>query len=111
MAKFTSVCPVADEDTNALPVKAIESAIRFYEKVLGFSIVNRDGSTALLRRDEVQVGVVRKPDHVPGQAGSIAFGVDDLDGLRAELDASGLNPGELGLDEWGGTRHRTFFGA
>jgi hypothetical protein len=35
--------------------------------------------------------------------------VDDLEGLRRELDTSGANPGEFGLDEWGGRRHRTFF--
>jgi catechol 2,3-dioxygenase-like lactoylglutathione lyase family enzyme len=109
MAKLTSVGPVSDEDTNALPVKNIADAIAFYENVLGFSVVSRDSSKAALARDNVQIGLIRKPDHQPGQAGSIAFAVDDLEALRRELEASGGNPGELGLDEWGGKRHRTFF--
>src|ERR1051326_1585241 len=102
MAKLTSVCAVSDEDTNALPVKEIESAIRFYEHVLGFSVVNRNSSSAVLRRDDAQIGIFQRPDHDPGRAGSIAFSVDDIEALRRELDASGANPGELGLDEWGG---------
>ena len=109
MAKLTSVDPVSDEDTNALPVKNFADAIAFYENVLGFSVVSRDSSKAALARDNVQIGLIRKPDHEPGQAGSIAFAVDDLEALRRELEASGGNPGELGLDEWGGKRHRTFF--
>src|SRR5512133_2388623 len=109
MAKLTSVCPVSDEDTNALPVKNLAGAIAFYENVLGFSVVNRASSKAVLARDHVQIGILQKVDHEPGQAGSIAFAVDELEAMRSELQASGANPGELGLDEWGGKRHRTFF--
>src|SRR5512133_1301904 len=108
MAKLTSVCPVSDEDTNALPVKNLAGAIAFYENVLGFSLVNRDSSSAVLARDHVQIGILRKPDHEPARAGSIAFAVDDLEEMRRELVASGGEPGELGFDEWGGKRHRTF---
>ena len=109
MAKLKSVCPVSNEDTNTLPVKSIEIAIAFYQNVLGFSVVNRDSSSAVLRRDDVQIGLLRNPDHEPGQAGSIAFAVDHLEAMRRELEASGGKPGELGLDEWDGKRHRTFF--
>ena len=109
MAKLTSVGPVSDEDTNALPVKNLAGAIAFYENVLGFSVVSRDSSKAVLARDHVQIGVLRKPDHEPSEAGSIAFAVDDLEALRRELEGSGGNPGAFGLDHWGGKRHRTFF--
>jgi hypothetical protein len=109
MAKLTSVGPVSDEDTNALPVRNLGGAITFFEKVLGFSVASRDSASAVLARDDVQIGIVRRPDHEPGRAGSIAFAVDDLEAMRHELEASGGNPGELGLDEWDGKQHRTFF--
>jgi lactoylglutathione lyase len=109
MAQLKAVCPVSDEDPNALPVKDLGPAVAFYEAVLGFSPVSRDGSTAVVTRDGVKIGLVRRPDHAPGRAGSLAFEVDDLDATHRELQARGGNPGEFGTDEWGGRRHRTFF--
>ena len=29
--------------------------------------------------------------------------------MHAELEASGGKPGQFGVDEWGGKKHRTFF--
>ena len=109
MAHLKAVCPVSDEDTHALPVKDLGPAIGFYEAVLGFSVVGRDSSTAVLARDGVRIGLVRKADHEPGKAGSLAFEVDDLDALHRELQARGGNPGDFGIDEWGGKRYGTFF--
>ena len=109
MAQLKAVCPVSDEDTNALPVKDLGPAITFYEAVLGFSAVSRDDSTAGLTRDGVRIGLVRQRDHEPGQAGSLAFEVDDLEAMHRELQTRGGNPGEFGTDEWGGKQHRTFF--
>jgi lactoylglutathione lyase len=34
---------------------------------------------------------------------------DDLDAMHRELKARGGNPGEFGIDEWGGRQYRTFF--
>jgi catechol 2,3-dioxygenase-like lactoylglutathione lyase family enzyme len=109
MARLKAVFPVSDEDTNALPVRDLGPAIAFYETVLGFSAVSRDASTAVLTRDGVRFGLVCQGDHEPGRAGSLAFEVDDLDAMHRELEARGGNPGEFGIDEWGGKRHRTFF--
>jgi lactoylglutathione lyase len=109
MTQFKAVSPIADEDTDALPVKELEPAVAFYERVLGFRVASRDATTATLRRDEVQVGLVRKEDHDPHQAGSCYFDVSDLDSLYAELKANGGDLGEFGVDEWGGKRYRTFF--
>jgi catechol 2,3-dioxygenase-like lactoylglutathione lyase family enzyme len=109
MARLKAVYPISNEDTNALPVKDIGPAISFYETVLGFSVVDQDSSTAVLTRDDVRIGLVRKPDHEPRQAGSLAFEVDDLDGLHRELQSRDGHPGEFGIDEWGGKRHHTFF--
>jgi lactoylglutathione lyase len=109
MAQLQAVGPISDEDTNALPVQDIGPAVAFYEAVLGFSVISRDSSTAALTRDQVRIGLVRKADHEPHQAGSFAFAVDDLDAMHRELQARGGNPGEFGIDEWGGRQYRTFF--
>jgi catechol 2,3-dioxygenase-like lactoylglutathione lyase family enzyme len=109
MAQFKAVCPVSNEDTDALPVKDIGRAIAFYETVLGFSAVSRDASTAVLTRDGVRIGLVHRGDHEPGQAGSLAFEVDDLEAMHREFQARGREPGEFGTDDWGGKQHRTFF--
>jgi catechol 2,3-dioxygenase-like lactoylglutathione lyase family enzyme len=109
MAKLTAAYPISDEDVNALPVKEIAPAVAFYTSVLGFSVVRQDDSAAVLIRDQVQIGLVSKPEHDPKKAGSLAFAVDDLDALRHELQEHGGRPGEFGVDEWGGKRYRTFF--
>jgi lactoylglutathione lyase len=109
MAQINRVSPISGEDANALAVKELEPAIAFYENVLGFSLVNRGASTAALQRDGIQIGIVLQADHEPGRAGSLAFAVDDLDALHRELQARGGEPGEFGIDEWNGKRHRTFF--
>ena len=109
MAHLNSAVPISGEDTNALPVKDIGPAVKFYETVLGFSVVSRDASTATVSRDRVRLGLVRRPDHEPGRAGSVAFAVDDLDAMHRELQSKGGSVGEFGVDEWGGKRYRTFF--
>jgi predicted enzyme related to lactoylglutathione lyase len=109
MAQLKAVYPVSDEDTNALPVKDFGPAIAFYEAVLGFSVVSRDASTAVLTRDKVRIGLVPKGDHEPGQAGSLAFAVDDLEAMHRELQARGGNPGDFRIDKWGVQQYRTFF--
>src|SRR6478735_4757192 len=109
MAKLQSVYAGAGEDTKALPVRDLGPAIKFYQTVLGFSVVSQDATTAVVRRDDVQLGLVPKLDHEPGKAGSVGFAVDDLEAMHAELEASGGKPGQFGVDEWGGKKHRTFF--
>lgn len=109
MAHLKSVDPVSDEDVNALPVKEIGPAVSFYEKLLGFVVVTQDASTAVVRRDDVEVGLVCQPDHDPGKAGSLAFEVDDLDALHRELSAAGGSPGEFDEQEWDDIPYRTFF--
>jgi predicted enzyme related to lactoylglutathione lyase len=109
MAQLKAVYPISGEDLNALPVKEIGPAVAYYESVLGFSVVSRDVSTAAVSRDNVRIGLVRKPDHEPSEAGSLAFSVDDLDAIHHELQESGAQPGKFGTDQWGGKQYRTFF--
>jgi lactoylglutathione lyase len=109
MAKLESVSPISNEDTQALPVKNLRAAIAYYETVMGFTVIRQDAITAVPRRDDVELGLVVQSDHRPVEAGSVAFAVDDLDELHRELAERGGNPGEFGLDQWGGKQHRTFF--
>jgi lactoylglutathione lyase len=109
MAQLKAVYPISGEDVKALPVKEIGPAVAYYETVLGFSVVNRDPSAAALTRDNVRIGLVRKEDHQPSEAGSLAFAVDDLDAVHHELQESGAEPGRFGTDQWGGKQYRTFF--
>jgi catechol 2,3-dioxygenase-like lactoylglutathione lyase family enzyme len=109
MATLKSVSPVCNEDMNALPVKELDPAIAYYKSVLGFAVVQRDDSTAVLVRQGARIALTRKADHQPREAGSLAFEVDDLEALHAELSARGGKPGEFDTEEWGGRKHRTFF--
>ena len=109
MAQLKGVYPISGEDLNALPVQEIEPAIAFYETMLGFSVVSRDTSAAALTRDEVRIGLVRKAEHQPDEAGSLAFADDDLDAMHHELQESSAEPGKFGTDQWGGKQYRTFF--
>jgi lactoylglutathione lyase len=91
MAQLKAVYPISDEDVSALPVRDIGPAVTFYETILGFSVVSRDSSTAALMRDQVRIGLIRKADHQPNQAGSLAFAVDDLDACTTSFErAAGL---------------------
>jgi hypothetical protein len=109
MPHLLTVGPISGEDTNALPVKEIGPAVAFYQSVLRYSVVRQDATTAVLSRDDVRIGLIRDPAHDPKTAGSLAFKVDDLDALHAELLSTGADVGVFGTGEWGGRKHRTFF--
>src|SRR6476646_10568189 len=109
MTRVNGVYPISGEDLTALPVKEIGPAVRFYHETLGFTVVSSDETAAVVMRDEARLGLVRKPDHRPEEAGSCAFAVADLDAVHRELDGRGLDLGGIGTDEWGGTTYRVFF--
>src|SRR5260370_12690813 len=85
MAKLMDVSPVSNEDTRELPVKNLGPAVVYYESIMGFITISRDATTAVLRRDNAEIGLVVKSDHQPHEAGSLAFKVDDHDTLHREL--------------------------
>jgi catechol 2,3-dioxygenase-like lactoylglutathione lyase family enzyme len=101
--------PIGGEALMALPVKAIGPAVEFYRTVLGFEVVSSDENTAVLQRDSAMIGLARKPDHEPEEAGSFALGVTDIDAHHKELDGRGLDLGKVGTDEWDGKKYRVFF--
>jgi hypothetical protein len=104
---FKAVYPIGATDTQALPVKEIGPAVGYYTQVLGFSVVAKGGGTVLLKRGDVQIGLaVNGAD--PEQA-SCYFAVSDVDALHRELDAKGIEPSEIGVQEHEGRRYRVFF--
>jgi lactoylglutathione lyase len=109
MAKLKSVSPISNEDITALPVKDLPPAIAYYESVMGFTTASQTPTTAMLRRDDVKIGLVVDRNHQPGKAGSLAFAVDDLDALHRELTNRGGQTGAFGTDTWDGKQYRTFF--
>jgi lactoylglutathione lyase len=109
MKQFKGIYPISGEDLNALPVREIGPALEFYKTVLRFSVVASDEATATLQRDDARIGLIRRPDHKPEEAGSCAIAVADLDAMRAELDGRGLDLSANRVDEWGGKKYRVFF--
>lgn len=104
---FRGAFPIGGTDVKALPVKEIGPAVGYYTQVLGFTLVTKDAKTATLRRDDAEIGLaVNGAD--PEQA-SCYFHVSDVDAVRLELDAKGIEPGDVHQQQYGGNRYRVFF--
>jgi hypothetical protein len=104
---FRGVYPIGDTDTQALPVRELGPAIGYYVQVLGFEVERKDDKAARLRRDEASIGLAVNGDD-PEQA-SCYFDVQDVEGLREELEAKGIEPTALRIDEHDGKQYQVFF--
>jgi catechol 2,3-dioxygenase-like lactoylglutathione lyase family enzyme len=110
-AVFKSAYPYLADEMN-LPVENLESALPFYEKVLGFQIVSRTDSpsqAAVLRRDSIQIGLAENGG-APTQEGCF-FEVDNAEAAFAELKANGWEKEDPGfsIDQHGDTTFKVFF--
>jgi hypothetical protein len=104
---FKAAGSIGETDINALPVKEIAPAVGYYTQCLGFKLVSKDGTTARLRRDDVEIGLaVNGRD--PEQA-SCWFSVGDVDALWREYDARSIGPGIIDEQEYDGKPYRVFF--
>ena len=97
---FQGVFPIGDTNTKGLPVDEIGNAVRYYTDVLGFSLVSQEGDTAVLRRDNAEIGLAKNGED-PKQA-SCYFSVSDIEALRAELTAKGCELSPVRVDQHGG---------
>jgi hypothetical protein len=104
---FKAVGPIGETDTEAIPVKEIGPAVGYYTQCLGFSIDSRTGTSAVLRRDDVRIGLAIN-GRDPEQA-SCWFSVGDVDALRRELEAKNIEPGIIDEQDHDGKRYRMFF--
>lgn len=110
-AKFKKVWPYQQDALN-LPVASVETALPFYQSVLGFQLVSRGDApyqSAILSRDEIQIGLAENGGD-PTQDGCF-FEVDDVEAAFAELQANGLakEHADYRLDRHGATDWKVFF--
>ena len=110
-AKFVRAAPYAD-DAMQLPVENVESAVPFYETVLGFKVQSRIDApikTVVLVRDEIRIGLAENGGD-PSQEGCF-FEVDDVEAAFAELRSNGLDreKADYRVDKHGDTAYRLFF--
>jgi len=99
------------EDAMNLPVEDLDSALPFYEKVMGFTLVSRSEESiksAVLARDGIQIGLAENGGD-PSQEGCF-FEVDNVEGAYGELRDNGLtSDANYRLDQHGETSFRVFF--
>lgn len=100
------------QDTMNLPVGNVETALPFYETVLGFQLLSRTDTpqpSALFHRDAVQIGLVENGGD-PTQDGCF-FEVDDVAKLFDELKANGLEKEkpDYGSQQHGDVRWKVLF--
>jgi catechol 2,3-dioxygenase-like lactoylglutathione lyase family enzyme len=100
------------EDVMNLPVANLETALPFYQTVMGFEVVSRHDAPcqcAVLSRDLVQIGLAENGGD-PAQDGCF-FEVDDVEAAFSELQHNGLKHSEpnFRIDQYGETSYRVFF--
>jgi catechol 2,3-dioxygenase-like lactoylglutathione lyase family enzyme len=110
-AVFKAAWPYQNDEMN-LPVENLESAVPFYETIMGFQVVSRHDSpyrSAILARDGIQIGLAENGGD-PTQDGCF-FEVDSVEAAFAELNANGLDREEAGfrIDQHGDTAWKVFF--
>ena len=88
-------------------MRELGPAIGYYTQVLGFSVVSKAEGSALLRRDDVTIGLA--VDGSDLEQASCYFDVEEVTTLRAELEAKGIEPTPERVDENDGKRYRVFF--
>jgi hypothetical protein len=104
---FRAAGPIGDTDIDALPVKEIGPAVGYYTQCLGFTLVSKHGTTARLRRDDVEISLAVNGQD-PEQA-SCWFSVGDVDALWREYEEKGIGPGVIDEQEYDGRPDRVFF--
>lgn len=110
-AKYLRVSPYADDELN-LPVKDVESALAFYQTVMGFRLVEQVDAPvkkAILERDGLHVGIAENGGD-PSQEGCF-FEVDDAEAAFAEMKSNGFDKAdaEYRVDQHGETAYKVFF--
>ena len=110
-ALFKKAFPYAKDAMN-LPVRNLDSAIPFYESVMGFKLASRRETppkSAVLQRDDIQIGLSENGGD-PEQEGCF-FEVDDVETAFAELKQRGLDRQDAGfrIDRHGSNSFKVFF--
>jgi catechol 2,3-dioxygenase-like lactoylglutathione lyase family enzyme len=110
-ARFITAYPYAEDKMN-LPVENVDTAIPFYESVMGFRVVARNDSphkSAILARDDIQIGLAENGGD-PSQEGCF-FEVDSVETAFGELKSNGLEQHEanFSINQHGDRSFKVFF--
>ena len=109
-SRFEAISPIGDTDPQALPVRELDAAVRFYQEHMGFAVQERATSpvpSALLRRDDVTMRLAENGGD-PEQA-SCFIRVDDVDAAIAEMQGQGLDVSPPRTDRTDNGDYRVFF--
>lgn len=94
-----------------LPVGDVNSAVSFYETIMGFAVTSRSDDpvkSMTLARDDVQIAICENGGD-PSQEGCF-FEVDDVKAAFTELQANGLkSKADFRTEKHGETTYRLFF--
>src|SRR6266480_5531069 len=110
-AVYKRAVPYAEDAMN-LPVENVDRAVPFYQRIMGFQVLERKDTphkAAVLSRDDIRIGLAENGGD-PSQEGCF-FEVDDVEAAFAELKANGLSKDDAGfrIDRHGDTAWRVFF--
>lgn len=99
-------------DALNLPVADLESAVAFYENIMGFRFVSRQDTpykSAIYSRDAIRIGLAENGGD-PGQEGCF-IEVDNAETAFRELKANGLNKEDANfqIQRYGNTSYKVFF--
>lgn len=106
---FQSASPYKD-DVLSLPVTDLDAASSWYCEHFGMTEVQRrvePARTVILERDGVQIGLAINGGD-PEQEGA-AIRVQDIHGIKAALESTGVAIADIRIDERDGKRFHAFF--
>ena len=108
---FKNAWPYQKDRMN-LPVVNVETAIPFYETIMGFQVVSRQNSPqklVVLDRDGIQIGLAENGGD-PTQDGCF-FEVDDVEATFAEFKSNGLQKeiSDFKIEKHGNTHWKLFY--
>ena len=109
MKLFEAAYPYQD-DVLALPVEDIDTAAGYYAKAFGLVEVERRDEpvpTVIMERDGTRIGFAINGGDASNDGAAIL--VTDINRAREELDANGVAPGEVRIDERDDGKFRVFF--
>jgi lactoylglutathione lyase len=108
-AVFMTAAPYADDAMN-LPVHDVATAIPYYEKTFGFSVVSLQDApprSVVLERDSIQIGLSENGGD-PTQEGCF-FEVDNVEAAFEEIKGVPPTESAFRLDSVDGVAYRIFF--
>jgi lactoylglutathione lyase len=108
---YRRVAPYLKDAMN-LPVGQADEAVAFYERIMGFRVVERQITPVkrvILARDDIRIGLAENGGDSTKEG--CFFEVDDVEAAFAQLQANGLGRDDAGyrIDQHGPNTFKVFF--